>query len=47
LLAAGEVYDVDIDPAVLQLAVQNTVKLLIANTKVNEETPDLLDQEAT
>ncbi|MCM1439700.1 MAG: hypothetical protein NC131_10965 [Roseburia sp.] len=34
---SGEIYDTDIDPNVLQLAVQNTVKLIQMNTRVLDE----------
>lgn len=34
LTRSGEVYDTDISPEVLQLAVQNTVELLKLNTTV-------------
>lgn len=35
LARSGQVYDIDIDPAVLMLAVQNTSKMLIENTNVS------------
>lgn len=48
LARSGQVYDVDIDPQVLKLAVKNTVDLLINNTKVSESkvdpSADILDQ---
>lgn len=36
LTRSGQVYDIDLDPAVLTLAVQNTSKLIIENTKVSD-----------
>lgn len=44
LARSGEVYDVDLPDEVLQLAVKNTVQLLIKNTEVVDANTDLLDQ---
>lgn len=44
LTRSGEVYDLDIDPNVLVLAVQNTSKLLKDNTKVVEPKKDILEE---
>lgn len=45
LARSGTVYDLDIDPAILLLAAQNTSKLIIENTKVIEssEYEDIMD----
>lgn len=44
LTRSGDVYDVDLDPEVLQLAVNNTVKLIKKNTHVNDPEQDIMDQ---
>lgn len=48
LARSGKVYDIDLDPAILSLAVQNTSKLIIDSTTVheNEDHKDLQDMEA-
>ena len=50
LARSGTVYDVDLSPELLQLAVQNTVEMLKRNTKVitNELLPnnDILDEKS-
>lgn len=43
LARSGEVYDIDIDPDVLVLAVENTVKILKAHTEVLEDNKDHFD----
>lgn len=49
LARSGEIYDIDLSPEVLQLAVSNTVELLKQNTEVidndHEEKNDILDEE--
>ena len=45
LARSGQVYDIDIDPAVLQLAVQNTSKMIIENTKVMDKKEDEHEEE--
>ena len=45
LARSGEVYDIDISPDVLVLAVQNTSKLLKDNTQVVDNEKDILDEE--
>jgi hypothetical protein len=42
---SGEVYDVDIDPEVLKLAVKNTVELLKNNIEVVDEENNIEDEE--
>lgn len=44
LARSGEVYDIDLPPEVLTLAVNNTVELLKKNTRVVEAEKDILDQ---
>lgn len=43
LTRSGTIYDVDLAPEVLQLAVQNTVELLKKNTTVVESDDNILD----
>lgn len=45
LARSGDVYDIDLSPDVLVLAVNNTVELLKKNTRVVTEEVDVLDQE--
>lgn len=45
LARSGDVYDIDLSPDVLVLAVNNTVELLKKNTRVVTEGVDVLDQE--
>lgn len=45
LARSGEIYDTDIDPAVLQLAVQNTVKLIKKNTRVCDQNDPQLNKQ--
>ena len=44
LTRSGEIYDVELDPRILEKAVANTVELLKKNTKVLTEAADLLDE---
>lgn len=44
LARSGEVYDIDLPPELLTMAVNNTVELLKKNTKVVSEEKDILDQ---
>lgn len=45
LARSGSVYDIDIPPEVLTMAVNNTVELLKKNTKIVEPEKDILDEE--
>ena len=45
LARSGEIYDVDLSPEVLQLAIKNTVELLKNNTKIVDPEKDLFDEE--
>lgn len=45
LARSGDVYDIDLSPDVLVLAVNNTVELLKKNTRVVTEEVDVLDQD--
>jgi hypothetical protein len=45
LARSGSVYDIDLPTEVLQLAVKNTVDMLIRNTNVSDPQKDILDEE--
>lgn len=45
LTRSGDVYDLDISPDVLVLAVQNTSKLLKDNTQIVDNEKDILDED--